>query len=67
MKQLGNNKIWMIASAVAIVLLGGWFFMSGNDAAEGVMDEPAVIDGSETDEDQDSDEDGATEEEDGDD
>jgi FtsZ-interacting cell division protein ZipA len=65
---LGNNKIWIIVGAVAIVVLGGWFFMSGNDAAEGVMDEPAAIEGSETDEDQYSDEEeGATEEEDGDD
>jgi len=63
---LGNNKIWIIVGA--IVALGGWFFLSGNDAAEGVMDEPATIEGSETDEDQDSDEeDGASEEEDGDD
>lgn len=65
---MGNNKIWIIVGAVAVVALGGWFFMSGNDEAEGVMDEPAAIESTETDEDQDSDEeDGATEEEDGDD
>jgi len=38
-KQLGGNKIWITIEAVAIVLLGGWFFSSGNNEAEGLISE----------------------------
>jgi len=64
---LGSSKIWIALGAVAIVLLGGWFFMSGNSEAEGLISEPAAIEGSNTAEEQDTDEEGdAAEQTDGD-
>jgi hypothetical protein len=54
---LGSNKIWIAVGAVAIVVLGGWFFMSRNDNADGAISEPAAIEGSDTVEDQDMDDD----------
>lgn len=65
MWQLGSNKIWIIVGAVAIVVLGGWFFLTGDDNADGSISEPAAIEGSDTDEDQETgdEEDDATEEE----
>jgi len=52
---LGSNKIWIVVGAVAIAVLGGWFFMTGNDNAAGIPSEPAAIEGSDTVEDQDTD------------
>ena len=52
---MGSNKIWIVVGAVAIVVLGGWFFMTGDDNAEGTTSEPAAIEGSDTVEDQDTD------------
>jgi hypothetical protein len=49
---LGSNNIWIIVSAIAVVVLGGLFFMSNNEEAEGVMGKPAVIEEMDTDEDQ---------------
>ena len=67
---MGSNKIWIVGGAVAIVVLGGWFFMIGDDNAAGTLSEPAAIEGSDTVEDQDTDgeeeEDAATGEEEGD-
>ena len=67
---MGSNKIWIVVGAVAIVVLGGWFFMTGDDNADGTLSEPATIEGSDTVEDQDTDgeekEDAATGEEEGD-
>ena len=54
--QLGSNKIWIAIAAAAIVVLGGWFFMSGGDEAEGTVSEPSAIEGSDTAEDQGTDE-----------
>ena len=52
---MGSNKIWIVVGAVAIVVLGGWFFMAGDDNADGTLSEPAAIEGSDTVEDQDTD------------
>lgn len=54
---MGNSRVWIIVGVVAIVALGGWFFMSGDNAAEGVVDEPTSIEEADSVEDQDTDED----------
>lgn len=61
---MGNNKIWIAVGAVAIVVLGGWFFMTGDDNADGAISEPAAIEGSDTVEDQDTDDEEEEDEED---
>jgi len=52
---LGSSKIWIVVGAVAIVVLGGWFLITGDDNADGTLSEPAAIERSDTVEDQDTD------------